>query len=110
MKILNRLWNDEAGFIVSSELILLSAIVVMGILVGMQTVREAVIGELADAAIALSSINQSYSFSGVTGHSSSVAGSVYVDTADWCDMLNTASTSGFDGCIASGIAATATVF
>ena len=99
MKILNRLWNDEAGFIVSSELILLSAIVVMGILVGMQTVREAVIGELADAAIALSSINQSYSFSGVTGHSSSVAGSSYLDTPDWCDVTNTAGTSGFDACI-----------
>ena len=86
MKILAQLWADEAGFVVSSELILISLIMVFGVLVGMQTVRDAVISELADVAQAINNLNQSYSFSAVTGHASSVAGSIYDDNTDFCDI------------------------
>jgi len=36
-------------------------------------------------AAAIGAINQSYSFSGVTGHSSSTAGSFFLDLIDFCD-------------------------
>ena len=48
MLITNRLWRDENGFIVSSELVLLASVIVLPLLVGMQTVRDAVVQELAD--------------------------------------------------------------
>lgn len=104
MNLVNRFWNDEAGFIVSSELVLLAVITVFGILVGLQTVRDAVISELADAATAVGQINQSYSFGGVTGHASSISGSSFNDETDFCDDT-TSGTTDFTGCVAS-IAAT----
>lgn len=85
MNMLSRFWNDEAGFVVSSELVLIGTILVLGVVVGLATVRDQVVQELGDLALAISNINQSYSFSGVTGHTSSVAGSIFDDTLDFCD-------------------------
>lgn len=85
MKVLTQLCRDEAGFIVSAELVLIGTILVLGMIVGLATVRDQVVQELGDFALAIGQINQSYSFSGITGHSSSVAGSQFVDTLDFCD-------------------------
>jgi hypothetical protein len=85
MKILCRLWNDEAGFVISTELVLVATLLVMAMVVGLESVRDAVITELADTATAIAQINQSYSFSGVTGHASSVSGSAFIDTSDFCN-------------------------
>ena len=83
---MRKLWNDEAGFIVSAELVLIATIMVIGLIVGLATVRDQVIQELADVAAAISDINQSYSWSAVTGHTSSVAGTLFDDTIDFCDI------------------------
>jgi len=80
-----RLWNDEAGFIVSAELVLIATILVLGMIVGLVSVRDQVVQELGDIALAIGFINQSYSFSGITGHTSSTAGSAFDDESDWCD-------------------------
>ena len=85
---LMRLWNDEAGFIVSSELILIATLVVIGMIGGLSTVRDQVVGELNDVAGALGDVNQSYSFSGVSAHSGSTSGSVFSDLADFCEGAN----------------------
>ena len=50
---LNRFWSDEAGFIVSTELILIATILVIGMLVGLVSVRDQVVQELADVAEAI---------------------------------------------------------
>ena len=68
------LWTDDAGFVVSAELVLVATILVIGILVGLVTVRDQVVHQLADVAAAVAQFNQSYSFSAITGHTSSVAG------------------------------------
>jgi hypothetical protein len=81
---LRRLWTDDAGFVVSAELVLVATILVIGMLVGLVSVRDQVIQELADFAAAITQMNQSYSFSGITGHTSSNAGSVFNDEADFC--------------------------
>src|SRR5207253_2487075 len=70
MTMLQRLWSDEAGFIVSSELVLIASIAVIGLIAGLTTVRDQVVSELADVANAIGNLNQSYSYSGLTGHSS----------------------------------------
>ena len=86
MNLFQRLWADEAGFVVSSELILIATVLVVGLLVGLATVREQIVQELGDVADAISEINQSYSFSSITGHHSSTAGSFFTDTEDECDV------------------------
>lgn len=85
MKMVSKLWMDEAGFIVSSELVLLATIVVIGLIAGLATVRDQVVTELGDVADAVSEIDQSYSFAGVTGNSSSTAGSSFNDEFDFCE-------------------------
>ena len=79
------LWNDEAGFIVSIELILIATIAIIGLITGMTAVRDAVVSELSDVAGAVQDLNQCYSFDGVSGHSASTCGSDYIDATDWCD-------------------------
>lgn len=85
MTVLHRLWADEAGFVVSTELILVATILVIGMVVGLATVRDAVVQELADVAAAIGSVNQSYEYSAITGHTSATAGSEFQDETDFCD-------------------------
>lgn len=96
--IAQRLWDDDAGFIVSIELILLSTIAIIGLIAGMASVRDAVVSELSDVAGAVQDLNQSYAFFGVVGHASSTAGSDFVDALDWCDDADDVSGAA-DNCI-----------
>lgn len=99
MNMLSRLWADEAGFIVSSELVLIATIAVVGLIAGLTTLRDQVLQELADTANSISNVNQSYSFSGVTGHSSSTAGSIFIDQLDECDDNANGGSGGEPHCI-----------
>jgi hypothetical protein len=80
-----RLWNDDSGFVVSAELILVATILVLGMIVGLVSLRDQIVQELGDVAAAFSRLNQSYSFSGVTGHTSATSGSQFIDQTDFCD-------------------------
>lgn len=81
-----RLWRDEAGFVVSTELVLISTITVIGLIVGLTTVRDVVVIELADVADAISEIDQSYSYGQIVGHCGSTAGVRFHDQADFCEQ------------------------
>jgi hypothetical protein len=85
---LKNLWNDEVGALLSAEFILLATILVIGAIVGLKAVQEAVVTELADVGGAIGKINQGYSYLGSTGHASATAGSVFDDAADFCDLAN----------------------
>lgn len=54
------LWRDEAGFIVSGELAMVSTLGVLGLVTGLAEVSNNVNGELKDVASAVR-FNQSYS-------------------------------------------------
>ncbi len=97
MQMFKKLWADEVGAILSAELILVVTIVVLGMVVGLTTVRDQVVQELGDVAIAIAHLNQSYSFSGATGHHSSTAGSIFIDLLDDCDGCDTSGAE--PGCI-----------
>lgn len=86
MSLFARFMKEEAGFVVSSELVLIATIVVIGLIAGLTTLRDQVLQEIADVADAISEVNQSYSYSGVTSHTGSTAGSVFTDTEDFCDV------------------------
>ena len=85
------LLNDEAGFIVSAELVLVATLLVIGLIVGLSEVQHAVVSELNDVGDAIGELNQAYSFSGFSkcdqdGSLHAVSyGSNFEDQADDCD-------------------------
>ncbi len=86
---MRNLWNDEGGFIISAELVLVATIVVIGMVVGLCLVRNQVVQELADVALAIGSISQSYCFSGIAcvkpgGTIAWTDSSCYIDLVDFC--------------------------
>ncbi|HWL09760.1 MAG TPA: branched-chain amino acid aminotransferase [Planctomicrobium sp.] len=83
--ITTQLLHDEAGFIVSAELVLVSTILVIGMVVGLSEVANGINQELEDVGSAFGSINQSFCFSGFTGHKGHVVGSYFDDAEDFCD-------------------------
>lgn len=92
---LRTLLNDEAGFIVSAELVLIATILVIGMIVGLSEIQHAVVAELNDVADAIGSVNQSFSYTGFSAHKGSNApgaevksityGSSFSDERDDCD-------------------------
>ena len=82
--IINQLINDEAGFIVSAELVLISSIAVLAMIVGLSEVANNVNQELEDVGSAFSSINQTYNLCEVSGHKGELSGSNFRDCPDFC--------------------------
>ncbi len=77
--------NDDNGFIVSAELVLIATIAVLSMIVGLSEVAFGVNQELEDVGSAIGSMNQSYCYNGVCGHKGHAAGSSFKDTVDFCD-------------------------
>ena len=80
------LMNDEAGFIISAELVIVATVAVLGMIVGLSEVSMNVNNELEDVGSAFGSLNQSYTLKGSCGHQATVGGSHYHDKADFCDQ------------------------
>lgn len=79
--------KKEAGFIVSAELVLVATILVIGMIVGMAVIRDAVTAEMEDVAEAIGAVDQSYNWAGITavtgaGTLAIVAGSEWNDSED----------------------------
>jgi len=87
------LLNDEAGFIVSAELVLIATILVIGLIVGLSSIQHAVVAELNDVGDAIGQVNQSYLFTGFSAEKTNggsgvkayTRGSVFNDAVDDCD-------------------------
>jgi Flp pilus assembly pilin Flp len=89
---LTRFVNDEVGFIISAELVLVATLLVIGMIVGLSEIQHAVNAELNDVADAIGSLNQSYCFSGFSkpnntkgGVGAYTRGSIFFDAIDECD-------------------------
>lgn len=90
LRIMCRLYNDEAGFIISAELVLVLTIAVLAMIVGLSEVAVAVNTELNDVSNAIGALNQTYAYtgfwSGGRGKTKSyVLGSEFDDAFDDCD-------------------------
>jgi Flp pilus assembly pilin Flp len=96
---LNRLWNEEAGAIVSAEIVLIMTILVIGMVVGLKSVRDSVVTELADVAQAIANLDQSYSFSATSGHHAYTSGASFTDVADFCDTPTQTTDVGNSKCV-----------
>ena len=92
---LNKLFRDESGVIISAELALVLTIAVLAMVVGLSEVAVAVNTELNDISNAIGSLNQSFSVTGVVGENgagklkSQTAGSKFSDGQDDCDINTT---------------------
>ncbi len=83
--LLLQLLDDENGFIVSAELILVATISVLSMIVGLSEVAANINQELEDVGSAFGSINQSYRYAGLTGCKGFTSGSWFRDSYDQCD-------------------------
>jgi len=82
---LTRFWAEQDGAIISAEIMLIATILVLGMIVGLKSVRDSVVTELADVAQGMGNVNQSFNFSGVNGHAANSGGGKFGDQADACD-------------------------
>ncbi|MFM9964401.1 MAG: hypothetical protein ACKV2Q_24630 [Planctomycetaceae bacterium] len=87
----SKLVSDEQGFIISAELVLVLTIAVLGMVVGLTSVRDSVTNELNDVSNAFGAVNQSYNINGLAkkraggGTHAYVCGFGFNDKSDDCD-------------------------
>ncbi len=84
-RFLKRLQGDTYGTALSTELILVATVVLIGLATSSTALRDAVISELSDVGGAVQDLQGCYSVNGLRGHSSHVAGMSYGDSLDHCD-------------------------
>lgn len=80
-----RFLDSDAGFLLSTESLLLGTIGVLGLIVGLAEVRNAVVQELGDFSQAVAFLSQDYAYTSVTSANVTAiqtSGSAYVDDVD----------------------------
>lgn len=93
---LRAIWQDECGFVISAELVLVLTIVVLAVIVGLSEVAVSVNTELNDVSNAIGALNQSYAYTGFIASTfcegkakSHYTGSRFHDHVDDCDLNTT---------------------
>lgn len=118
--LLRDLWQEDAGMILSAELVIILTVAVIGMVVGLVNLQNAILGEFADISLAFQSLNQSYStpsFRGCWkfwGRTSWTAGSTFIDVFDGCVGSGPCGNYGCDingagGCLLPNVATATTV-
>ena len=88
------LWQDERGFILTAELVLILTIGVLAMIVGLNGVAKSVTQELNDVSGAIGALDQSYAYRGMNkSWHAGVVGSAYADRGDACDCSSITSTA-----------------
>lgn len=93
---MRKLFNDEAGFVVSGELVIVLTIGVLAMVVGLTSTRDSILNELVDVSSALGAQNQSFSVASLskaaggtpgsgTDFHAKAAGFGFADGKDDCD-------------------------
>jgi Flp pilus assembly pilin Flp len=79
-RLLRNLWKDDAGALIASEFLFIATILVIGIVIGLTNVRDAINCELTELGNAILALSQGYAFSGSSGGGAEVDGSQAIDT------------------------------
>jgi len=77
---MRKLWTDDQGALIATEYLFVATILVIGTVVGLTNLRDAVNAELTELGNAILALSQGYTISGVSGSSSSTDGSQAIDT------------------------------
>ncbi len=70
-QLMRKLWSDDQGALIATEWLFIATIMVIGLVVGLVYVRNAVTSKLSEFAQAIMYINVSYQYPGVVGKFSS---------------------------------------
>lgn len=82
----NQLMEDQNGFVISAELVLVLTIAVLAMVVGLHGVAKSVTQELNDLSNAIGAIDQSFYYKGLKkARHAAVTGSGFADSEDDCD-------------------------
>ena len=81
LQVLRRLWGDTRGAMAPADLILMTAITAIGVIVGLVIVRDSVVQEMGDVAVALDNVDQSFGVQVVMSGVGTVYTALYVDDA-----------------------------
>ncbi len=89
---LRTFWNDQSGFIVSMELVLVATVIVLGLVVGMNEVAVGLNTEFNDISNAVGALQQSFATPNYKGTDPDSGkqysyswGTYYIDSHDSCD-------------------------
>ena len=87
---LKKFYEDEYGFVVSIELMLIATLAFCAAIVGFTAIRNSLANELNDVAKAIAKVDQSYEVGGITLRCGEAcmayqAGFGFNDSADECD-------------------------
>jgi Flp pilus assembly pilin Flp len=74
-----KLWNDDDGFVIALEYILIATIIILGLIAGLASIRDAVNSELSELGNSFMALSQGYV---LCGHSACCA---MVDGSQACD-------------------------
>jgi hypothetical protein len=96
--------KSQRGFIVTIELLLLATILVIGLIVGMVSLRDSVLAELSDVSEAIGALNQSYNILGVNNEANTAATS----GSEWQDSFDASGLGEIDDPAQTGDAGSAT--
>lgn len=102
MPVYKRFLSSEDGFILSTEALLIGTIAVIGLIVGLAEVRNAVVQELGDFSQAVAYLSQDYAFTTVS--STNVATQIQTSGSTYADNPDTQQASA----AANGVAVTTT--
>lgn len=86
--LLTSLLNDEAGFIVSAELVMIATLGVIALVVGLSEVAHNVNNELIDVGRAFGAMNQSFNVQGQNGNGSSSFNNVNNNNNNGSDIFS----------------------
>lgn len=93
MPLLRKLWDDDCGGgLLTSELLFLYSLLVLGSVSGLVAMRQALLSELTETAQSLLALNQSYSLSGQSSCESSTGGASASDSSNTIGLLSTPGT------------------
>ena len=68
-----KLWADDAGALIPSEFLFMATILILGLVSGLVVVRDALNRQLNEFALAINSLNECFSFSGVINNCRTVS-------------------------------------
>lgn len=76
--------KSQAGFVMTTELVLILSVMVIGMVVGLVTMRDSLTAEMEDVAEAIGQLDQSYAFDGLVNAEGTafLEGSGFIDATD----------------------------
>ena len=84
MQICRDLFRDDAGAVLSAEIVLFGTIGVLGTAVGLSAFAKSINEELFDLAAAFRGLDQSYAVAGFCAETAWTAGSCFLEPRDAC--------------------------